>query len=219
MILPTEKTLWRRCEALEYRVFLESGYVEESPAERIADFDRYGPMEFLAAFMGDRRLPPGQRLLTGVIRIVYAPLAREMGPGLFPTIDHAKDLGIPPENLKRVLAMEPGRCIDIATMAIPKENRDARASKALIAATATRVWEQPRLRYGFAAIDTPFYGKLKKRGLPFEDLGPPSMYMGSLSTATMIDGFRAPCGLRNILIPLLKFRGYWRSFVSGGGDP
>ena len=42
MILPTEKTLWRRCEALEYRVFLESGYVEESPAERIADFDRYG---------------------------------------------------------------------------------------------------------------------------------------------------------------------------------
>ncbi len=215
-ISPAEKLFWHRCESLEYQVFLESGYVEESPTGRIADFDRYASMEFLAAFTGDRQLPLGQRILSGVVRLVYAPHARKMGPGLFPTIDHAEELEIPPANLKRVLAMDPRRCFDIATMAIAKAKRDGRASKALITAIMMKVFKHPRLRYGFAAIDTPFYHKLKQRR-PFEDLGPSTMYMGSMSTATMVDSFRVH-GLQKLLIPTLRFRGYWQRYIPGGHD-
>jgi hypothetical protein len=141
-----------------------------------------------------------------------------MGPGLFPTIDHADELEIPTESLKKVLAMDPGRCFDMATMAIPREKRDGKALKALITAIAIRVWEHPRLRYGFAAIDTTFYRKLKERRLPFVDLGPSAMYKGSMSTATMIDSFRVPCGLQKLFIPLMKSRGYWHSLISRGSD-
>ena len=200
---------------MAYRVFLESGYVEESPTERIAAFDRYTSMELLAAFEGDRRLPLEQRILSGVVCLVYAPHARKMGPGLFPTIDHAEELEFFPESLKRVLAMDPGRCFDITTMAIPRGNRDGNTSKALITAIMIRVLEQPRLRYGFATIDTLFYRKLKKRRLPFVDLGPSVMYMGSMSTAATIDSFRGARGLQKLLIPFLKIRGYLRGSIPG----
>jgi hypothetical protein len=216
-IPPTEKTFRHRCESLEYRIFLESGYVEANPAERIADFDPYASMEFLAAFTGDRHLPLDRRTLSGVVRLVYAPLARRMGPGLFPTIDHAEELGIPTGILNRILAMNPRRCFDIATMAVSREDRDGRASKALIGAILVRVLGLPRLRHCFATIDTSFYRKLKERRLPFEDLGPSAMFMGSMSTAAMIDVFRIPRGLQKLLIPLLKIRGYWRVLFSGGG--
>jgi hypothetical protein len=218
VISPTEKILWHRCESLVYQVFLESGYVEESPTGRVPDFDQYASMEFLAAFVGDRQLPLEQRIPSGVVRLVYAPQAREMGPGLFPTIDHADELEIPTESLKKVLAVDPGQCFDMATMAIPRENRDGKALKALITAIAIRVWEQPRLRYGFAAIDTTFYRKLKERRLPFVDLGPSAMYRGSLSTATMIDSLRVPRRLQKLFIPLLGFRECRHSVISRGSD-
>lgn len=216
VVRPEDRVLWRQCETLEYSVFLESGYVEENPTDRLADFDCYTPMVFLAAFTGNRKLPLEQRRLSGVVRLVYAPHARKMGPGLFPTIDHAKELEIPPENLKRVQVMNPRRCIDIATMVISKEKRDANASKALISKIMTWGWEHPHLRYAFAAIDTLLYRKLRERRLPFEDLGPSVMYMGSETTATVIDAFRIPNGLWKFVIPLLKLRGYWRSCIREG---
>lgn len=218
VIPPIEKILWNRCESLVYQIFLESGYVEESPTGRVPDFDHYASMEFLAAFVGDRQLPLEQRTLSGVVRLVYAPQARKMGPGLFPTIDHADELEIPTGSLKKVMVMDPGRCFDMATMAIPRQKRDGKALKALTTAIAIRVWEQPRLRYGFAAIDTTFYRKLKERRLPFVDLGPSAMYKGSMSTAAMIDSFQVPRGFQKLFIPLAKFRGCRHSFTSRGSD-
>jgi len=215
VIPPAATTLWDRCQSLEYRVFLESGYVEKSRTERITDFDRYACVEFLAAFEGNRQLPLERRIISGVVRLIYAPEAREMRQGLFPTIDHAEELKISQSNLQRALAINPKRCFEIATMAIDKEKRDGTASKALISAIMMRVLEQPRLRYGFAAIDSPFYHKLKQRRLPFTDLGPSVMYMGSMSTAAMVDSFRVR-GLQKLLIPILKILGYWRGFISGG---
>ena len=205
-----DDALYRRCESLEYRVFVESGYVEENRDGRIAEFDRYPHQVFLAALMGDRRLPPEERRLSGAVRIVYAPHARRMGPGLFPTIDHAEELRISHEKLARIMAMNPRRFIDIATMAVSQEKRDARASKALITRIMTHFWEKPPLRYALAGIDTAFYGKLKARDLPFEDLGPSIPYWGSPTTATFIDSYRIPRGLLKLVIACYIVRGLGR---------
>jgi len=204
--------LHRRCEVLEYQVFVDSGYVEENPEGRIAEFDRYPHQAFLAALTGDRKLPPEERRLSGAVRIVYAPEARVMGPGLFPTMDHAEELKIDTEKLAKIMAMNPRRFIDISTMSISKEKRDTRASKALITWIMTHGWEMPPLRYALAGIDTAFYEKLKARDLPFEEIGPSVPYWGSLTTATFIDSYRIPKGLLKLVIAYYIVRGLRRLF-------
>jgi hypothetical protein len=196
-----DETLYRRCGFLEYRVFVESGYVKENPETRVAALDSYPHHVFMAALAGSRKSPPEDREVTGVMRIVYAPHADKMGPGLFPTLDHAEELRIAPEKLARIMAMDPMSFIDIATMAVPKEKRDTQSSRALITAVIQHIRMRPPLRYALAAIDTVFYGKLKSRGLPFEDLGPSVPYWGSPSTATLGDS------------RLLK--GAWKPAVAG----
>ncbi len=202
--------LYRQCESMEHRVFVESGYVEENPAGRIGEFDRYRHQAFLAALTGERARPPDEWRLSGTVRMIYAPHADRMGPGLFPTLDHAEELRIVPEKLARIMAMNPRRFVDIATMCISKEKRDARASKALITRIMTHVWEMPPLRYALAASDTAFYGKLKARDLFFEDLGPSVPYWGSPTTATFIDSYRIPKGLLKLVIPCYVLRGLGR---------
>lgn len=202
--------LYRRCESLEYRVFVESGCVEENPVGRIGEFDRYPHQAVLAAPTGERQAPPVERRLTGAVRIIYAPHAVRMGPALFPTLDHAEELRIDPEKLTRIMAMAPRRFIDIATMSISKEKRDARVSKALITRIMTHLWETPPLRYALAASDTAFYRKLKARDLPFEDLGPSVLYWGSPTTAPFIDSYRIPKGPLKLVIACYVLRGLGR---------
>jgi hypothetical protein len=200
--------LYRRCESLEYRVFVESGYVEENPDGRIDALDRYPHYVFLAALTGDGRLPYEERELSGVMRIIHAPGARQMETGLFPTLDHGAELRIDLEKLARIMAMDPRRFIDIATMAIPKAQRDARVSRALITQVMKHVWERPPLRYALAAIDTVFYGKLKARGLSFEDMGPSVLYWGSPSTATFGDSYRVLKGFEKLIMVCHVIRGW-----------
>jgi len=71
---------------------------------------------------------------------------------------------------------------------------------------------QARLAYNYAlaAIDTPFYGKLKARGLPFEALGPSVPYWGSPSTATFADAYQVLKGFGKLLIAGHVLRGLGR---------
>ena len=209
-VTPAEGALYRRCEALEYAVFLAAGYVAENPAGRIDALDRYPHQAMLAALTGDRQRPGEERPLAGVMRVIHAPRARTMGPGLFPTVDHARELRIAPEKLARVMAVDPRRCIDVATMAIAGGQRDGRASRALITEIMRDVWGRPPLRYALAAIDTPFYGKLKARGLPFEALGPSVPYWGSPSTATFADSYQVLKGFGKLVIAGHVLRGLGR---------
>ena len=59
-----DETLYRRCASLEHQLFVESGYVEESPAGRITELDRYHHHAFLAALTGDGKLPHEERGLS-----------------------------------------------------------------------------------------------------------------------------------------------------------
>jgi hypothetical protein len=206
-VRPADGALYRRCESLEYRVFTAAGYVARNPAGRIDALDGYPHHAFLAALTGDGRRPPDEGELAGVMRIICAPRARRMGPGLFPTLDHARELRIDPRRLVRLMAMNPRRCIDIATMAVPAEGRDGRASRALITGLMQHVRGTAPLRYALAAIDTAFYEKLKARGLPFEDLGPSVLYWGSPSTATFADACRIPRGFGILLLAYYRLRG------------
>jgi hypothetical protein len=207
-----DEGLYRRCESLEYRVFVEAGYVEENPDGRITELDRYRHHLFLAALAGNGKVPHREQELSGVMRIITAPRARTMGPGLFPTLDHAKKLRIDPERLARIMMMDPRQFIDITTMAIPKEERGARVSRALITMSMKHVWGTPPLRYALAAIDSAFYQKLKARELPFEDLGPSVLYWGSPSTATFADSYRVLRGWWKLVTAFYVLRGWGRTF-------
>jgi hypothetical protein len=213
IVKPKDSGLWKLCEELEYNTFRECDYVPKSPSKRIKDFDVYSPMEFLVAFVGDNK-NYDERRIAGVVRLVYSPHAKKMDEGLFPTIDHAKELNIYPEKLEELMKMDPRTFIDISTMSISKDKRDAKASKALITGIMMHGWEQPRLKYALAAIDTPFYEKLKERHLPFEDIGPSTMYWGSMTTPTFINASKIPTGIEKIVIPYQKIKAYTKLFLN-----
>ena len=105
--------------------------------------------------------------------------------------------------------MNPRQCVDISAMVtVPRFRTNPRVSKSIIARAMTRFWEKAPVRYAFAAIDTPFYEKLKQRGLPWIDLGRSTMYWGSMTTAGMIDTFSIPKGIQKAAIFYYRTKGF-----------
>jgi len=193
--------LWEDCLRTEYQVFVDSQYIPENPQKRLVDYDRYTHVEFLCATVGDE--------IAGTMRIIYAPDHSKMKSGLFPTVDAHEKLRFFPGKLDDCMAMDPRQCIDIAAMVtVPKFRRNAKASKSIITRVMTRVWGQHPLRYAFAAIDTPFYEKLKRRDLPWLDLSESAMYWGSMTTAGVIDSFKIPKGWQKMVIPFFRTKGW-----------
>lgn len=91
--------LWEDCLRTEYQVFVDSQYIPENPEKRLVDYDRYSPVEFLCATVGDE--------IAGTMRIIYAPGHSKMTFGLFPTIDAHGKLGFLPGKLDDCMAMDP----------------------------------------------------------------------------------------------------------------
>lgn len=199
--------LWRKCELLEYEVFLDAGYIDPNPDKRLVDYDIYDDAEFVASFDGEHDKPYNERDVIGIMRNIYSPRDSKMKEGLFPTIDSAEKLGIYPEQYEKLMQMDPRTIVDTAAIAIRKDKRDSRASKSLISTTMFRTWQRPKARYAIGAFDTPFYDKMKERGLPWEDLSCSIMYWGSMSTAGLIDGNDILKGYQRIAIPYCKALG------------
>lgn len=172
---------WHACEAIEYDIFTapDTRYVPENDDRRIPDFDHYGAQEFVAADRSDR--------IAGVMRLIYADRAA-LGAGMFPTYDHRQELHMFADMVHYLESLDPRKIVDLASMAIDPGERDSTVSKALITRTMHRIRETGR-RHALACIDTPFYRKLKSRALDFQDLGPSAFYLGSPTTACILDTY------------------------------
>ena len=199
-IVTMDHLLWGTCESVEYEIFTApaTGYYDENDEGRIPDFDSFGRQEFVAATMGES--------VVGVLRLVYSD-EENMREGLFQTYDHRGDLHVFPEMEKYLAALDPRKTVDLSTFAVASDVRDSRVSKALITRTMQRIWETER-RFALASIDTPFYRKLKYRGLGFRDLGPSTYYWGSPSTASVLDTYSIPKGMSRLFIPYCRAKGF-----------
>ena len=229
----SDHSLWRDCEKLEYDVFLESGFVQESDDQRISLFDRYDNMEFFAAFVIDKEKAQFKKRLSGVARVIYASDERKNINEQFPTLFHAKRLNyssreafddtkltslgednktlwLYSDEYDRVMKLDPRACIDLASIAVIPSRRDGEIPKVITIAVLLRSWERPPIRYGFGAVDEIFLKKIIERNLPFEALGPSVMYWGSPCVATLVDSFKIPRGFQRLLIPVYRLKGYLR---------
>jgi len=148
-------------------------------------------VEFICGTVGDE--------IAGTMRIVYAPNHSKMVFGLFPTIDAHEKLRFLPGKLDECMAMDPRQCIDIAAMTVKEAFRNALTSNTLITTLFREMRSTEIIRFAFAAIDTPFYSKLKSRGIPFKSLGSSTMYWGSLTTAGILDFNQIPCNLLHFI--------------------
>jgi len=198
-IVTMDHVLWGACESMEYETFTaqDIGYYQENDQGRIPDFDAFGRQEFVTAMIAER--------VVGVIRLVYSN-EKHMKEGLFQTYDHRGHLHVFPAMEKYLASLDPTKTVDMSTMAIASDVRDAETSKALITRTMQRIWETER-RHALACIDTPFYRKLKSRALDFQDLGPSTYYWGSPSTASVLDTYSIPKGLSRLFIPYCRAKG------------
>ena len=207
--------MWRKCEDLEFQVFSACRYIDPGGRRRLDDFDGYKRCLFIAA-------QDAAAQISGIIRLVFNP-ARSMNKGAFPTLNHArilppgrqfpedkaadgKTLFLHRKRYEWVMGLGARKIMDFATMAIDPRSRDAATSVALLSRAVFKGFERS-VRYGMAAIDTPFYEKLRHRGLPFEAIGPSVHYWGSSTTPCIMDMYRVPTGIRKLIIPLMRVRG------------
>lgn len=203
VVTKENKELWRRCELLEYNVFLEENYISENSEKRLMEYDKYEHF-LIAAFLGDPKKSYENRTLVGVLRVGSVKRKVEADTGLFSTLDAQDQIEFYPDMLKTVLDIQPQSVLDLAAMAILKEHRCSRISRALIAGFITsalgmvlsRKRDQPQTpqpRYILAAADERVYDRFINRSfpmmgkLPIEGLGKPTMYWGSVTVPIMLD--------------------------------
>jgi len=233
VITPSNKVLWDACEALEYEIFLQSGFISASSDARISDFDSYERMEFIAAFSRDSTKSPLVERLVGALRLVYPSDKDTMLREAFPTIQEAKILSYSSEDVLAdkslrppfednktlwlfankyadVLSMHPKQCFDMSTGSVTEKGKRLKAVVAMASRTITRAWEQPPIRYALLALDSDAYDKWSALVPPkaFSVLGPMVQYWGSPTIPLMVDLFLLPQGGLKLLIPFYRLKGY-----------
>lgn len=207
--------LWQLCEQLEFNVFRECHYVAPYEQGRLDDFDRFQRSVFVASV-------DGKGGVTGSMRLVFHQ-AVDMQKTYFPTLGTAqikkwpereqryleRDLDcliLYPEMYDRVMALPASSCVDVSTMTILREQRNAKISRAIITRATFLAWEMS-VRYALGAIDTLLLSKLIQRGMPFHALGPSVVYWGSPTTPVIMDTHHIPMGLWRLMIPLMRLKG------------
>lgn len=205
IVNPQNTDMWKRCESLEYNIFLKTGYIKPTPEKRIKDYDPYHEVEMIAALKGKKGQDSQEKILTGVYRYIVASKKNKMDFGLFPTIDAYEKLGISDSELSKLMKLNPQKVIDTTSMAVSPEYRDYVTSKLLWTRMFTRAWELG-IRYGVAAIDHDFFLRLQKR-FPCRALGPSKMYWGSYTTPTFIDSYDFARGTKKIIMYSYRAKG------------
>jgi hypothetical protein len=233
VITPSNKVLWDACEALEYKIFLQSGFISASSDARISDFDSYERMEFIAGFSRESTKSPLVERLVGALRLVYPSDKHTLLREAFPTIQGARPLSYSSEDLLAdkslrppfednktlwlfadkyadVLAMHPKQFLEMATGSVTEKGRRLKAVVAMASRTITRAWEQPPIRYALLALDTEAYNKWSLLVPPkaFSVLGPTVQYWGSPTIPLMVDLLLLPKGGLKLLIPFYRLKGY-----------
>lgn len=185
-VKPEDEILWRRCQNVEYEVFLEQGYVLPNSSQTIYEFERYQHGLFIAAVLDGSKYPPCNQDITGVMRFIHATDEAQMRKGLFPTLDASDELKISSEKQVKLMSIDPCNCMDLSSIAI---RRKYRATDTGVILSEYCLKYKPEIQYILAAIDSRIHQILKRYLLVMQELGPPVYYWGSLTTAVLIDRY------------------------------
>lgn len=147
--------LYPRAEALEYQVFLASGYVEPNEAMRVLEYDEWAGVSQFLAVVDDQGHP------VGVVRVLI---------GNYATLPLAK--------LERTDSSIDDPVCEYASLAVDPAKRSTGVAEELYRA----VWRHAESEGATAlvALVDPWLHDLLREyyGFPFESLGPSKYYMG-----------------------------------------
>lgn len=197
-ITPSDKELWKKCELLEYQVFLDAGYIKENSHRRLVDYDRFENSEIIAV-VSDQEI-------VGTWRNIFAPNERKMRKGLFPTIDSAEELRINQMHYEWLMGLNPQTIVDLSAAAIRRDFRNGKISNLLFQKVIRRVFGSPPLRFGLGAPDAAVLKYYKKIGFYPLELGKPTLYWGSMTTPILIDTHRVLKSFPSAIFPFLFLR-------------
>lgn len=159
---------------LEYEVYLHEGYIEANGRGLVLENLDYPEYVHFVAREGGKTV--------GSLRLVTDPKPRH---GIFRlnAFNHfslrawARDL---------MAGADPRSVVEVGTMVIHPEYRGGDAYMQLFSKSFEFALLK-RFRYAVSTIDAAFYNRLRKRGVPFQEMGESRHYMGSETVPALID--------------------------------
>lgn len=156
---------------LEYRIFLDAGYIEPNKEGRVLEYDKYERSKFLIASVKGET--------AGIVRLVYDDNYN------FQTLN---DFELYPDQ-QDVYNIDSKRIVEIGTMVTDKRFRSTTVAWELIRRIMTDSWKNGKW-YALSSIDKPFFRSLVRHGMPFTQIGEEKDYMGSITVPTFFDSHK-----------------------------
>lgn len=153
---------------IEYEVFLKAGYISQNEFGRAVEYDKYPLSRFLVALVDGEA--------AGVIRLITDPTG-PVGKMNLPTL---KDFEVWPSAYETLRRYSPHEILEVGTLAITRKYRGGDVIRELLYAVITECLDR-KIRCAVACIDEHFYKVLARRKLPFRQIGPARLYMGSMT--------------------------------------
>jgi N-acyl-L-homoserine lactone synthetase len=202
-----KEKLWKECEDLEYKVFLDKKYIKKNPQNRITEYDDYiDNTEFIVAVENGKEV-------VGGMRIIYSPNNKTMGKGQFPIVDFGKKLdytikeaesnqNLSPsyeddktlwlysDEWKKMMKLDPRKVLEFITMTVRKDKRDGIVSTLLYTELFYNLPKKNKnIENIFAVYDHSVAQRTLERGVPYKEIGPIVKYMGSKTISFVLNDF------------------------------
>ena len=164
---------------LEYEMFLRSGYVEANDERRVLCYDRYPRSVFICASdaSGDLR---------GTMRLIHAT-STSWSETHFPTLD---DFAVDEHWLERIHSLPARELVEVASMAV-RPGTSRRCGREIIRQSMRYIWSR-NIWFALSSVDSSYLRELRRRRLPFSQIGAEKLYMGSMTVPTFFDSLRLP---------------------------
>ena len=166
---------------LEYDVFLEAGYISETPHRLVADYDKYQKSEFVTA------LSNGE--LSGMMRLIYAD--DSLPHRGLPTLEHYT---IWDEWRDRINKLPESRLGEFGTLAVRKPYRKGRSTY-LLKRKSIMYPAGKGYRYGLSLIDAGLLARLQAKGHILVQIGDSKYFMGSETVPVFGSAYKLPITL------------------------
>ena len=159
---------------LEYDVYLREGYIEPNDEQIVLENKNYPEFVHFVARVDDR--------VIGSLRLVTDARPRH-GAFLLGSFGH---FSIQKWATDLLRSADQHRVVEVGTMVIDPEFRGGNTYAQLFQ-KAFEYAVLSRVHLALATIDEGFFHRLRKRGLPFREMGERRYYMGSYTVPALID--------------------------------
>lgn len=158
---------------VEYEVFLKWGYIEPNKEKRALEYDKYSDYRFLIGLDEDR--------IVAVTRNIFdTEPTRTLN---YPTTN---DFDIWSESLDKIFSIGKEKFFETGTMAVIPDYQGNNYSVNMID-ELVKDYNPKGIFYTICGLDERFYDFLMSMDMPFEKIGEPKHYMGSITVPAIFD--------------------------------